>query len=99
MGDCDNRCHILDTIISGMFHALSSFTRRKYFATYFIDVILHRMLYNPDLSPNPVVGDESGIIKLSISVGCYFYLIELAFANLKYRVHLKKFKISFLGML
>ena len=57
------------------------------------------MQYNPDLSPNPVVGDESGIIKLSISVGCYFYLIELAFANLKYRVHLKKFKISFLGML
>ena len=42
------------------------------------------MQYNPDLSPNPVVGDESGIIKLSISVGCYFYLIELAFANLKY---------------
>lgn len=84
MGDCNNRCHILDTTISGMFYALSSFTRRKYFATYFIDVILHRMQYNPDLSPNPVVGDESGIIKFSIFVGCYFYLTELAFANLKY---------------
>lgn len=24
------------------------------------------------------------IIKLSIFVGCYFYLLELAFANLKY---------------
>lgn len=99
METSDNCCHIIDSVISRLFHALSSFTRRKYFATYFIDVILHRMLYNPDLSPNPVVGDESGIIKLSISVGCYFYLIELAFANLKYRVHLKKFKISFLGML
>ena len=42
------------------------------------------MQYNPDLSPNPVVGDESGIIKLSIFVGYYFYLLELAFANLKY---------------
>ena len=41
------------------------------------------MHHNPDLSPNQVVGDESGIIKLSIFVGCYFYLLELAFANLK----------------
>ena len=30
------------------------------------------MHHNPDLSPNQVVGDESGIIKLSIFVGCYF---------------------------
>lgn len=44
------------------------------------------MHHNPDLSPNQVVGDESGIIKLSIFVGCYFYLLELAFANLKYIV-------------
>ncbi|MBQ0143487.1 MAG: hypothetical protein KBT06_11975 [Prevotellaceae bacterium] len=65
METSDNRSHIFDTIISCLLHALSSFTRRKYFATYFTDVILHLMQYNPDLSPNPVVGDESGIIKLS----------------------------------
>lgn len=47
------------------------------------------MHHNPDLSPNQVVGDESGIIKLSIFVGCYFYLLELAFANLKY-IKIKK---------
>ena len=30
------------------------------------------MQYNPDLSPNPVVGDESGIIKLSRIIGDKF---------------------------
>ena len=84
MGYSKNHCHITDIIISGMFHTLSSFTRRKHLTTYFIDVISHLMHHNPDLSPNQVVGDESGIIKLSIFVGCYFYLLELAFANLKY---------------
>ena len=65
MGNGDNRSHIFDTIISCLLRALSSFARREHFATYFTDVILHLVQYNPDLSPNPVVGDESGIIKLS----------------------------------
>lgn len=84
MWNGNNRCHIFGAIISGMLHALSLFTRRKHFATYFIDVISHFMHHNPDPSPKPVAGDESGIIKLSIFIGCYFYLSELASTNITY---------------
>ncbi len=42
------------------------------------------MHHNPDPSPKPVAGDESGIIKLSIFIGCYFYLSELASTNITY---------------
>jgi len=55
------------------------------------------MQYNPDLSPNPVVGDKSEIIKLPIFVGYYFYLLELAFANLKYIKYEIRFGLLFYG--
>lgn len=84
MGNGDNRCYIPYIVISCLFYALPSFARRKHFATYFIDVISHFMHHNPDPSPKPVAGDESGIIKLSIFIGCYFYLSELASTNITY---------------
>ncbi|MDD7317125.1 MAG: hypothetical protein PUG74_00340, partial [Prevotellaceae bacterium] len=62
MGYSNNSCCISGAIISGMFYALSSFTRRKYFAAYFIDVISHLMHHNPDSSLATGLGDESGTI-------------------------------------